>query len=60
VRGDAAVDRKPVYEHGKPVYDGENVKTISVETVRYRNLPAKRSSPAPRRQRDTKTPKKKT
>ena len=60
VSGQPAVERRPVYENGKPVYDGENVKTISVETVRYRNLPAKRSSPAPRRQRDTKTPKKKT
>ena len=60
VSGQPAVERRPVYENGKPVYDGENVKTVSVETVRYRNLPAKRSSPAPRRQRDTKTPKKKT
>ncbi len=60
VSGQPAVERRPVYENGKPVYDGENVKTISVETVRYRNLPAKRSSPAPRRQRDSRTPKKKT
>ena len=60
VSGQPAVERRPVYENGKPVYDGENVKTISVETVRYRNLPAKRSSPTLRRQRDTKTPKKKT
>ena len=60
VSGQPAVERRPAYENGKPVYDGENVKTVSVETVRYRNLPAKRSSPAPRRQRDTKTPKKKT
>lgn len=60
VSGQSAVERRPVYENGKPVYDGENVKTISVETVRYRNLPAKRSSPAPRRQRDSRTPKKKT
>ena len=60
VSGQPAIERRPVYENGKPVYDGENVKTISVETVRYRNLPAKRSSPAPRRQRDSRTPKKKT
>ena len=60
ISGQPAVERRPVYENGKPVYDGENAKTVSVETVRYRNLPAKRSSPAPRRQRDTKTPKKKT
>lgn len=60
VSGQPAVERRPVYENGKPVYDGENVKTISVETVRYRNLPVKRSSPALRRQRDSRTPKKKT
>ena len=29
VRGEAAVERKPVYEKGKPVYDGENVRTVS-------------------------------
>ena len=60
VSGQPAVERRPVYENDKPVYDGENVKTISVETVRYRNLPAKRSSPTLRRQRDSRTPKKKT
>ena len=60
VSGQPAVERRPVYENGKPVYDGENVKTVSVETVRYRNLPAKRSSPTLRRQRDSRTPKKKT
>ena len=60
VSGQPAVERRPVYENGKPVYDGENVKTISVETVRYRNLPAKRSSPTLHRQRDSRTPKKKT
>ena len=59
VTGEPAVERRPVYENGKPVYEGENVKTISVETVRYRNLPTKHSSPAPRRQRDGKNPKKK-
>ena len=60
VSGQPAVERRPVYENGKPVYDSENVKTVSVETVRYRNLPAKRSSPTLRRQRDSRTPKKKT
>lgn len=59
VPGQPAVERRPVYENGKPVYEGENVKTISVETVRYRNLPSKRASPSPRRQRDGNNPKKK-
>ena len=59
ISGQPAVEHRPVYENGKPVYEGESVKTISVETVRYRNLPNKHASPAPRRQRDGKNPKKK-
>ena len=59
ISGQSAVEHRPVYENGKPVYEGESVKTISVETVRYRNLPNKHASPAPRRQRDGKNPKKK-
>ena len=34
IHGDPAVERKPVFEDGKPVYDGENVRTVSVESVR--------------------------
>lgn len=59
ISGQPAVEHRPVYENGKPVYEGESVKTISVETVRYRNLPNKLASPAPRRQREGKNPKKK-
>ncbi len=36
VHGEAAVERKPVYENGKPVYDGDNVRTVSTEAVRYK------------------------
>lgn len=39
IHGDPAVERKPVFEDGKPVYDGENVRTVSVESVRYKNMP---------------------
>lgn len=39
VHGEAAVERKPVYENGKPVYDGNNVRTVSTETVRYKSTP---------------------
>ena len=41
IHGDAAVERRPVYENGQAVYDGENVKTVSVETVRYKNTPSR-------------------
>ena len=48
IRGAAAVERKPVYENGKPVYDGENVRAVSVETVRYKQKPSKFYDPKPR------------
>lgn len=51
VQGTPAVERKPVYENGKPVYEGENVKTVSVESVRYKSTPSKFT--APERRKDT-------
>ena len=57
IHGDPAIERKPVYENGKPVYDGENVRTVSVETVRYKNLPNRYGSPEPRKDIEQKAPK---
>lgn len=60
IRGEAAVERKPVYADGKAVYEGEKLKTVSVETVRYKQTPARYAEPkkrgdivrkAPRRKR---------
>ena len=59
VRGEAAVERKPVYENGKPVYDGENVRTVSVETVRYKQTPARFEEPKPRKDSGSRPPKRK-
>ena len=59
IHGDPAVERRPVYEKGKPVYDGENVKTVSVETVKYRTTPSKFGAPAPRGEMEIKPPKRK-
>ena len=59
IRGDAAIERKPVYEGGKPVYDGDNVRTVSVETVRYRQTPARYGEPTPRSDEPIKAPKRK-
>lgn len=59
LRGEAAVERKPVYENGKPVYDGESVKTVSVETVRYKSTPSRFSEPKQRGDIDIAPPKKK-
>lgn len=59
VRGEAAVERKPVYENGKPVYDGDSVRTVSVETVRYKNTPSRFGEPKPRSNTEIKPPKRK-
>ena len=59
VRGEAAVERKPVYENGKPVYDGDSVRTVSVETVRYKNTPSRFGEPKPRSNAEIKPPKRK-
>ncbi len=57
IPGQAAVERRPVYENGKPVYDGQNVKTVSVETVRYKTTPIKYAPPSQRAQTEIKAPK---
>ena len=55
-----AVERKPVYENGKPVYekDGKNVKTVSVDSVRYKTTPARFGKPG-KRKSEIKAPKRK-
>lgn len=60
VHGDPAVERKPVYEDGKPVYESGNVRTVSVETVRYKGTPSRYSEPEPRRDIEIKPPKRKS
>jgi len=60
IPGAAAVERKPVYENGKPVYDGDVLRTVNVETVRYQTTPT-RFAPSPERRpvTDRKPPKRK-
>ena len=48
IRGEAAVERRPVYEQGHAVYDGDKLRTETVETVRYKQTPAKYSAPEKR------------
>ena len=57
IHGDPAVERKPVFEDGKPVYDGENVRTVSVESVRYKNTPSRFKAPEKRPDSGIKAPK---
>lgn len=59
VHGQAAVVRRPVYENGKPVYDGGSVKTVSVETVSYGAMPSRFEAPKEREHTNIKPPKRK-
>lgn len=59
VYGQAAVDRVPLFEQGQPVYepDGENVRTVSVNTVRYKTTPMRYPEVKKRAPEVIKTPK---
>lgn len=59
IHGEPAVERKPVFEKGKPVYDGENVRTVNVDTVRYKQTPARFPEPEKRADIVHKPPKRK-
>lgn len=59
VHGEASVERKPVYENGNPVYDGESVRTVSVPGVRYGATPSKFSEPKTRSNAEIKPPNRK-
>ena len=59
IRGEAAVDRRPVYENGHAVYDDGKLRTISVETVRYKQTPARFAEPQKRRDIEPKAPRRK-
>lgn len=59
IHGDPAVERRPVYENGKPVYDGENVRTVPTETVRYKSTPSRFGEPSPRKETEIRQPKRK-
>ena len=59
IRGEAAVERRPVYEQGHAVYDGDKLRTESVETVRYKQTPARYSEPEKRGDIERKPPRRK-
>jgi hypothetical protein len=59
INGTPSVERSPVYENGKPVYDGEKMKTAEVENVRYKATLTKFGSPQKRDPQDIKPPKRK-
>ena len=45
IHGESAIERRPVYEDGQPVYDGDNVRTVTTETVRYHGTPSRYHEP---------------
>ena len=59
IHGEAAVDRRPVFENGNPVYDGDNVRTVNVDTVRYKAKPTRYGEPEARNDGEIKSPKRK-
>lgn len=59
IRGEAAVERRPVYEQGHAVYDGDKLRTETVETVRYKQTPAKYAAPEKRGDIERKPPRRK-
>ncbi|MDO4269545.1 MAG: hypothetical protein Q4C72_01355 [Eubacteriales bacterium] len=59
ISGTPAVERRPVYEDGQPVYDGDKLQTFNVETVRYKTTPTRHSGPQKRSAGDRKPPNRK-
>ena len=61
VQGTPAVDHRPVYDNsGKPVYDDNGkLKTMNVESIRYKSTPTRFSEPDKRDPNAGKTPRKK-
>jgi hypothetical protein len=56
VPGTPTVERKPVYEDGRPVYDGENLRTVNVENVKYKTTLTRFEEPKKRDVNDRKPP----
>ena len=59
IPGTPVVERRPVYEGDKPVYDGDQVKTTQVEAIRYKSTLTRYADPQPRDMSEKKPPKRK-
>jgi hypothetical protein len=59
IPGTPTVEHRPVYQDGKPVYDGDVLKTTQVEAMRYKATPTRFSEPTKRNPTDRKPPKRK-
>ena len=60
VSGTPAVERRPIYEAGKPAYDENGLRTYNVESVRYAGKPSPHRTPQKRTAEDIKPPKKRS
>ena len=56
IHGEATVDRKPVYENGQPVYDGDRLRTVNVPGVRYSSTPTAYGTPEAHEISEQRTP----
>jgi hypothetical protein len=56
VPGTPAVERRPVYENGKPAYDGDSLRTVNVEGIKYKATLTRFEEPKKRDVNDRKPP----
>ena len=59
IPGTPAVERRPVYEDGRPVYDSDKLQTTTVETMRYKSTPSRHTQPQKRPVTERKPPNRK-
>ncbi len=59
VHGESCVERKPVYENGQAVYDGDRLRTVNVESVRYESTPTRYAAPEAHEIGEQRTPNRK-
>ena len=50
------VERRPVCDNGKPVYDGDKLRTVNVEGIKYKSSLTPFESPKKRDVHDRKAP----
>ena len=59
IPGTPVVERRIVYEGGKPVYDGGQIKTTQVEAIRYKSTLTRYAAPQPRDRSEKRPPRRK-
>ena len=59
IPGTPAVERRPVYEDGRPVYDGDKLQTTTAETMRDKSTPSRHTQTQKRPVTERKPPNRK-